>query len=105
MAGQAATIKDLIVAAAQGTAKGITEIQKLDIPVYLKEFELEVNYSCSTELEFKSDLSAQMKFWVVKAKFSASTSYKATATYGLKIRFLFVGVAEEGESSSSGSGT
>ncbi len=101
MAGQAATIKDLIMAAAQGTAEGITEIRKLDIPVYLKEFELEVNYSCTTDFTAQGQIS----FTIWRAKFSASTSYKVTTTYGLKIRFLFVGVAEEGESGSGGAGS
>ncbi len=104
MANQAATIKDLILAAAQGAAAGVTEIRELDIPVALKEFEIEVNYSCTTEFDFQASVEAKMKFWIVKAKFSASTSYKVTTTYGLKIRFLFVG-KEESESTSSSAGT
>ena len=103
MADKAATIKDLILAAAQGAGEGVKEMNKLDIPVVLREFEIEVNYSCTTEFTFEADMSASLKFWIVKAKFHASTSYKVTTTYGLKVRFLFVG-KEEGESGSSSEG-
>jgi len=103
MADQAATIKDLILAAAQGAATGVREIRELDIPVELKEFEIEVNYSCTTEFDFQAGVETKMKFWIVKAKFSASTSYKVTTTYGLKVRFLFVGKSEGSSTSGGGS--
>jgi spore coat protein CotF len=84
-------IKELIVAAAQGAADGIGELQTKHIEVELQEFEIEVNYSCTTELTKKDDGSIQMDFMVIKAEFSTETSYKRTTTYGLKVRFVFTG--------------
>ncbi len=101
--GQAATISNLITAAARGVADGIDSIKNFN--VVLKEFEIEVNYSCTTEFQISADGSATMRFGIIKAKFSASTSYKTTTTYGLKVRFLFVGKSEEEGTSSSSSGT
>ncbi len=95
MAEQPATIKDLIVAAAKGAAAGVEALESENVPVELAEFEIEVNYSCSTEFDASASAEMQMKFWIVKAKFSAKTSYKRATTYGLKVRFLFTGRSEE----------
>ena len=92
--GQAVTIENLIVAAAKGTAAGVSTLKGAGLAVELQEFEIEVNYSCTTEFSVTASVEAQMSFWIASAKFSAETSYKRTTTYGLKVRFLFTGKAE-----------
>jgi len=94
---QEVVIKDLILAAAQGVSAGITSLSSAQPPIeaVLEEFEIEVSYACTTEFNASVSAEVQMKFWVVKAKFSAQTSYKRTTTYGLKVRFLFTGKSEE----------
>jgi len=106
MPNQAVTIKDLIVAAAQGTSEGLKVLREAEPPIEaeLQEFEIEVNYSCTTEWSAEASVEAKMRFWIVKARFSAKTSYKRTTTYGLKVRFVFTGKTEE-ESATGGGGT
>ena len=91
---QAVTIENLIIAAAQGTAAGVNTLKGAGLAVELQEFEIEVNYSCTTEFSASASVEAQIRFWIGSAKFSAETSYKRTTTYGLKVRFLFTGKAE-----------
>jgi len=106
MPNQAVTIKDLIVAAAQGVAAGITELSKAEPPIEaeLQEIEIEVNYACTTEWSAEASVEAKMRFWIVSARFSAKTSYKRTTTYGLKIRFIFTGKTEESATGGGGTG-
>lgn len=94
---QEVVIKDLILAAAQGVTAGINSLSGATPPIEaeLQEFEIEVSYACTTEFNKDLTVDSQIKFWVVKAKFSAQTSYKRTTTYGLKVRFLFTGKSEE----------
>jgi len=94
---QPAKIKDLIVAAAEGAADGVRKLQELGIPIKLQEFEIEVNYSCSTELIYKGEDKWEMNFYIFKAEFSATTTFKRTVTYGLKVRFVFTGKSEKEE--------
>jgi hypothetical protein len=93
------TIETLIEAAGRGAGKGIEALRMVDppIPVQLQEFEIEVNYACETEFRLDTNSKLELKFWVFKAEFSAKTSYKRTTTYGLKVRFVFIGKEEEEE--------
>lgn len=87
------TIKDLIIAASQGAAAGILELQRVGLPVELQEFEIEVNYSCSTEWKSGASYDAGLQFLIIDSKFTPETSYNRTTTYGLKVRFTFTGKA------------
>jgi len=97
MAAQTVVIGDLILAAAQGVSAGISTLNNAQPPIEaaLEEFEIEVSYACTTEFDSSASVETQLKFSIVKAKFSAQTSYKRTTTYGLKVRFLFTGKSEE----------
>lgn len=88
---QDATIESLIVSAANGAAAGLKTLKDNDVKIVLKEFEIEVTYSCETEFT----ASAELKFKIWKASFKATTGYRQTTTYGLKVKFLFVGPDEE----------
>ena len=94
---EVATIKDLILAAAEGTAAGIEALRTASPPIEaeLEEFEIEVNYACTTEWSVGTEFEVALKFKIISAKFSAKTSYKRTTTYGLKVRFVFRGKKEE----------
>ena len=87
---QKVIIKDLIVAAAQGASAGVKELQKADIAVELQEFEIEVTYSCTTEVTEEAAGGVALNFYIVSAKFDPKTTTKNTTTYGLKVRFVFV---------------
>ncbi len=89
-----ATIKDLILAAAEGASAGVSELQKMDIPIELEEFEVEVTYAAQTTVETK-DKGLQLKFLVFKAKIGQTKATRSNATYGLKVRFLFSGKETE----------
>jgi len=102
---QSATIKELILSAADGAAAGVEVLQGADIPVELEEFEIEVVYSCTTTITDERvgniDGALCMKFWFIKAKVRSSYRSKTVRTqsinYGLKVRFLFVGREKESE--------
>ncbi len=92
---QAATIKELIVAAAEGAGEGVAEIQSANIPVELDQFEIEVTYSAETEVTTRSGGGLSLNFRIFKANYGRRRSSRATETYGLKVRFLFTGVNPE----------
>ena len=91
MTPETITIKDLIIAASQGAAAGIRELQRIGLPIELQEFEIEVNYSCSTEWQPGTTYALGLQFTIINTKFTPETSYKRTTTYGLKARFVFTG--------------
>jgi hypothetical protein len=101
---QEATIKSLILSAAEGASEGVEVLQTADIAVELEEFEIEVTYAAETELITKTtgSLSAGIdyKFVTLKAKIGHTRSSRQKATYGMKVRFLFSG--KEPESSGGG---
>jgi len=96
---QEATIKDLILAAAEGASAGVSELHKADIPVELEEFEIEVNYAATTTIEKSTagDLGVgiEYKFITLTAKIGHTRSTRSNVTYGLKVRFLFSGKERE----------
>ncbi len=102
---QEATIKSLILSAAEGASDGVTVLQSANIPVELEEFEIEVTYAAETELTKKTtgtfSAGIDYKFYTAKAKIGHTRSSRSKATYGLKVRFLFSGkeieAAEEDE--------
>ncbi|WP_017446755.1 hypothetical protein [Gayadomonas joobiniege] len=98
---QEATIKTLILAAAEGASEGVGELQQADIPVELEEFEIKVTYAAETSIETKTSgsLSAglNLKFLTVKSKVGHTRSTRQKATYGLEVRFLFSGKEIEGD--------
>ncbi len=92
-----ATIRDLILAAAEGAGAGITELKSKDIPVELDEFEIEVTYAAETEVASSTGGSAEIKFRIFKAKFGHRQSSRDRQAYGLKVRFLFSGATPDAE--------
>ena len=92
---QTATIKDLIVAAAEGTGEGIEVLQTSNIPVELDEFEIEVTYSAETSVSERSGGGVNLSFKILKGSYGKRKSSRSTETYGLKVRFLFTGVQTE----------
>ena len=96
---QEATIKTLILAAAQGASDGVTELQTADIAVDLEEFEIEVTYAAETSIEktTEGNLEAGIdyKIYTLKAKVGHTRSTRSNVTYGLKVRFLFSGKEKE----------
>lgn len=92
---QEVTIKNLILAAAEGASEGVEVLQQNDIPVELEEFEIEVTYAAETEVTTKNNASLSsgldLKFFTIKAKVGHTRSTRQKATYGLKVRFLFSG--------------
>ena len=92
---QAATIKDLIVAAAEGAGEGIEVIQGANIPVELDQFEIEVTYSAETAVTARSGGGIDMAFKIFRANYGRRKTTRDSESYGLKVRFLFTGVVEE----------
>lgn len=96
---QEATIKSLILAAAEGASEGVSVLQAADIAVELEEFEIEVTYAAETELTTKTSGSVsagiEFKFVTYKAKIGHTRSTRQKATYGMKVRFLFSGKEKE----------
>jgi hypothetical protein len=96
---QEATIKTLILAAAQGASDGVTELQAADIAVELEEFEIEVTYAAETSIEKSTTGSLEAgidyKIYTLKAKVGHTRSTRSNVTYGLKVRFLFSGKEKE----------
>ncbi|MCA9885038.1 MAG: hypothetical protein KC615_20745 [Anaerolineae bacterium] len=94
---QAATMQELMLAAAEGAAEGVTIIRDADIAVELEEFEIEVTYSAETELKSESEGKLSFNFLISKGSYTKRTSRRNTTTYGLKVRFLFSGAEPEEE--------
>ena len=91
--GQPATIKSLIVSAAEGASEGVDVLQNANIPVELDEFEIEVTYAAETEITASTDSSLESgidyKFVTLKTKIGHTLSARRNTTYGLKVRFVF----------------
>ncbi|MDW7691638.1 hypothetical protein R9C00_17175 [Flammeovirgaceae bacterium SG7u.111] len=98
---QEATIKSLILSAAEGASEGVSVLQSNNIPVELDEFEMEVTYAAETELTKKTDgqfsSGVNFRFVTAKAKIGHTRTSRSKATYGLKVRFLFSGKEVEEE--------
>lgn len=100
---QEATIRGLILAAAEGASDGVSVLQDADIPVELEEFEIKVTYAAETSLttETQGNLGAGFAFKLVplRAKIGHTRSTRKDVTYGLTVRFLFTGKETEEEGS------
>jgi len=92
---QAVTIKDLIVAAAEGASEGVDVLTGANIPVELDEFSIKVTYASTTEVTTKSagslGGSVLLKFIPIRAKIGHTRSTRREVTYGLEVKFIFSG--------------
>ena len=99
---QVATIKSLIIGAANGVADGVQVLQSANIPVELEEFEIEVTYAAETSIEKETTGSIEggvnYKIVTLKAAVGHTRNSRSKATYGLKVRFLFSAKEKEEES-------
>ncbi len=89
------TIQEIIEGVVEATVEGVEAIDDAGIPVELDEFEVEASYAAETFMEKESEKSVQLKFKPIKAKIGHTKTSRNKATYGLKVRFLFVGKAVE----------
>lgn len=92
---KAIDIKALILAAAQGAADGIKELEKKNIAVELAEFEIETTYDCTTQMQHPPSPRPgrppgrqfpAMKFAIRPAR----VGLRRNIRYGLTVRFMFL---------------
>ncbi|MCU0422985.1 MAG: hypothetical protein MUC81_09265 [Bacteroidia bacterium] len=89
---QKEVIKELIATTSEGAIEAYDDLINSGAQIKLDEFEIETTYAAETEFKIESNNKISFKMKGFKASFGTKVSRRNTQTYGLKVRFLFVGV-------------